>query len=295
MSSSGVLQGAPSVAPPPVRRALPSNPPNGKVEAMQISFWKMHGAGNDFILVDDRTRTFPIQDPAFIAHLCHRRRGIGSDGLLLIQSSTTADFQMRFFNPDGSEADLCGNGARCIARLAHEIGAAPADMHIATPAGLLRAEVIPPLVRLHLPPPKDWRLNLSVVWEKQELPLHFVNSGVPHAICMVEDIAPIDVAAVGACIRHHPLFAPAGTNVDFIQITGPRSLAIRTYERGVEAETLACGTGIVAAALVAEKLGRVQTPVQIQTAGGDRLDVSIFPLTLTGPAEHVFQGTCDYR
>lgn len=262
---------------------------------MQLPFWKMHGAGNDFILMDDRQLVFPVHDRAFIARICHRRRGIGSEGLLLIQPSGTADFRMRFFNPDGSEVDLCGNGARCIARLAHEIGAAPADMRIETAAGLLRAEIVAPLVRLHLPPPKDWRLNLSMEWKTRTMPLHFVNSGVPHAVGIVADLAAIDVASLGAFIRRHDLFAPAGTNADFIQITGPDSLAIRTYERGVEAETLACGTGIAAAALVAEKLGLVHAPVKVRTAGSDVLDVALAPLTLTGPAEHVFQGELDYR
>lgn len=262
---------------------------------MTIPFWKMHGAGNDFILVDDRALAFPAADTAFIARLCHRRRGIGSEGLLLIQPSATADFRMRFFNPDGSAADLCGNGARCIARLAYEIGAAPADMRIETDAGPVRAEILSPLVRLHLPPPKDWRLNLSLVWNNAEISLHFVNSGVPHAVVVVEDLSAVDVAALGACIRRHALFAPAGSNADFVQIAGPDSLAIRTYERGVEAETLACGTGIVAAALVAEKLGLVRGPVNVVTAGGDLLEVSLAPLTLTGPAEHVFQGAVDYR
>ena len=275
---------------------LPSGRPSGKVVPMAISFWKMHGAGNDFVLVDDRAGGFPADDTAFRAWLCDRRRGIGSDGLLLIQAAAAADFRMRFFNPDGSEADLCGNGARCIARLAHEIGAAPADMRIETRAGLVRAEILDlPLVRLHLPPPKDWRLDLSLEWKSQKLPLHFVNTGVPHAVSVVEDLAAVDVPVLGAFIRRHALFAPAGTNADFIQIAGPAALAIRTYERGVEGETLACGTGIAAAALVAEKLGLVRGPVQVKTAGGDFLEVSIFPLTLTGPAEHVFQGVADYR
>ena len=262
---------------------------------MQIPFWKMHGAGNDFILVDDRALTFPALESAFVARLCDRRRGVGSEGLLLIQPSTSADFRMRFFNPDGSEADLCGNGARCIARLAHEIGAAPADMRMETAAGSVRAEILPPLVRLHLPPPKDWRLNLSVVRNHREMPLHFVNSGVPHAVSLAEDLAALDVPALGAFIRHHALFAPAGTNADFIRIDGPGALAIRTYERGVEGETLACGTGIVAAALIAEKLGLVHSPVRVTTAGGDILEVGISPLTLTGPAEHSFRGTVLYR
>ena len=163
---------------------------------MNFHFWKMHGAGNDFILVDDRPEAFPDQDGGFIARLCERRRGIGAEGLLLIRPSASADFRMRFFNPDGTEADLCGNGARCIARLAFEIGAAPADMRIETAAGLVRAEVLPPQVRLHLPPAKDWRLDLSVLWKNRETPLHFVNSGVPHAVCVVERLASADVAEI---------------------------------------------------------------------------------------------------
>ncbi len=256
----------------------------------------MHGAGNDFILVDDRSLGFPAFDSAFIARICDRRRGIGAEGVLLIQPpATSSHFRMRFFNPDGSEVDMCGNGARCIARLAHELGAAPADMSIETAAGPVRAEILHPLVRLHLPPPRDWRLNLSMTWEMQEIPLHVVNSGVPHAVAVVQDLADVDVQALGSLIRRHSLFAPAGTNADFIEITGPDSLAIRTYERGVEAETLACGTGIAAAALVAEKLGLVRAPVHVKTAGGDTLEVGLSPLTLTGPAEHSFRGSIDYR
>ncbi len=261
---------------------------------MEMNFWKMHGAGNDFILVDDRDLKFPLADTRTIKHLCDRKRGIGSDGLLLIQPSDAADFRMRFVNPDASEADLCGNGARCIAQLAHEIGAAPADMKIETGAGVLRAEILPPFVRLELPLPKDWRMNLTLEWEEEELPLHFVNSGVPHAIVFVEDLTVVDVETLGRHIRQHALFAPLGTNANFVQTTGPSSLSIRTYERGVEAETLACGTGMVAAVLVAEKLGLIQSPAQVITAGGHMLEVATSPLTLTGPAEHSFRGTVDY-
>ena len=262
---------------------------------MNIPFWKMHGAGNDFILVDDRRFMFPREASDLVVRLCTRRRGVGAEGLLLIQPSSCAHFRMRFYNPDGTEADMCGNGARCIARLAHEIGAAPAQMQIETAAGILHADVFSPLVRLQLPPPKDWRLHLSVSWKESAHPVHSVNSGVPHAVCVVNDLSSTDVAAFGTFLRRHPLFAPAGTNADFVQITGPDSLSIRTYERGVEAETLACGTGIAAAALIAEKLGWVRAPVRVTTAGGDMLQVGIQPFTLTGPAEHVFQGTIDHR
>lgn len=262
---------------------------------MKTFFWKMHGAGNDFLLVDDRDLRFPAGDAAGLARLCDRHRGIGAEGVLLIQPSSAADFRMRFFNPDGTEADLCGNGARCIARLAHDLRAAPADMRMETRAGILRAEILPDRVRIHLPPPRDWRLHLSVEWAGQTWPVHFVNSGVPHAVCPVENLAQTDVAAFGAFLRRHPLFAPDGTNVDFIRVTGPASLAVRTFERGVEAETPACGTGIVAAVLIAEKLGLVSPPVQAAAAGGDILDVGLSPLTLTGPAEHVFRGEIDHR
>lgn len=257
---------------------------------MPIPFWKMHGAGNDFILVDDRDLAFPVRDTAFIARLCHRHRGIGSEGLLLIQPAAGADFRMRFFNPDGGEADLCGNGARCIARLAYELHIAPADMRIQTAAGMVRAEIFSGGVRLYLPEPNDWRLDLALRWNDREIELHFVNTGVPHAVAVVPDLAGVDVPALGTAIRHHDLFAPGGANADFIQITGPAALSIRTYERGVEAETLACGTGVVAGALVACRLGLVQAPVQVATAGGDTLEVGLAPLTLAGPAEHSFRG-----
>ena len=138
-------------------------------------------------------------------------------------------------------------------------------------------------------------MDLKVTWQGHDVPLYFVNSGVPHAVCQVPDVAAMDVAAMGSFIRHHPAFQPQGANANFIEITGPDSLAIRTYERGVEAETLACGTGIVAAALVAERLGLVLAPMRVKTAGGDILEVGLQPLTLTGPAEHSFQGQIDYR
>ena len=268
---------------------------------MEISFWKMHGAGNDFILVDDRGLTFPAGDRAWLAQVAGRRTGVGSEGIILIQPAADADFRMRFFNPDGSEVDMCGNGARCVARLAHEIGAAPACMRFNTGAGLLRAEVEGGLVRLHLTEPKDWRLRRTLRLSDRELPYSFVNSGVPHAVAEVADLAGLDVARLGAEVRYHPDFAPKGTNANFIAVTGPCALRIRTYERGVEAETLACGTGIVAAGLLAGRLGRVTPPVAITCASGDVLEVNyrLTPsgaedVTLLGPAAHVFRGVLAY-
>jgi diaminopimelate epimerase len=270
---------------------------------MRIPFWKMHGAGNDFVLVDDRSLSFPSKDPRFLQGIAERRFGVGSDGIILIQPSESAHFRMRFFNPDGGEVEMCGNGARCVARLAAEIGAAPRQMKFDTVAGVIRADVnTEGRVRLVMTEPKGWAFNQTLEIAGQKLTYHFVNSGVPHAVVEVPDVAKTDVAGLGRAIRYHPQFQPAGTNANFITLTGPDSLTVRTYERGVEAETLACGTGITACGLMMGKLGKVKTPVHITCASGDVLDVDFTPtndgatqVTLTGPAAHVFEGQLDYN
>jgi len=263
---------------------------------MTFRFSKMHGAGNDFVMIDDRKEVFPVDDPAFIARLANRPDGIGCEGVILVRPASHSNvrtlehsnisFSMRFFNPDGSEADLCGNGARCVAAFARTIGAAPAaTMTFETRAGLLSAEVLSDeRVRLSLPAPKDLRKN-------------FVNTGVPHAIVPVEDLTGVSVAEEGRRLRYSPAFAPAGTNVDFVKWTGSSSLSIRTYERGVEAETFACGTGSVAAALIGVAQYGLSFPVQVTTVRGDELEVDALwdgatfsSVTLTGPVKTVFSG-----
>jgi len=268
---------------------------------MRIPFWKMHGAANDFIMVDDRRGIFPVSDRRWISSITSRRTGVGSEGVILIQPSRKADFRMRFFNPDGGEVEMCGNGARCVARLARDIKAAPAKMTIDTVAGILSARVKGDNVCLWMTSPKDWRLNRSIKVEGQALRYGFVNTGVPHAVVEVRNLDKCDVQKLGAAIRYHRDFAPAGTNANFISVTGPESIRVRTYERGVEAETLACGTGITASALAAARMGRVKPPVKVTAASGDVLTVD-FKLsgdtaenvTLLGPAVHVFQGILEY-
>lgn len=269
---------------------------------MKLKFWKMHGAGNDFILLDDRAEKFPCDDKAWIAGISARHTGIGCEGVILIRKSARADFKMRFFNPDGGEADMCGNGARCIARLACEIGAAPAEMSIETLAGILKAEVSGDSVRLHMTMPRDWKMGKTLSLGKKRVGYSFVNSGVPHAVVHAEDLDAVDVQRTGAAVRYHKDFAPSGTNANFVAVTGPQSIRVRTYERGVEAETLACGTGIVASALVSGKLKLVKAPVAVTCASGDVLEVDYEltgsgarNVTLRGPAVHVFQGTVEYR
>ena len=255
---------------------------------MRVPFVKMHGAGNDFVMIDDRDGAFPAGARA-IASIAPCGVGIGCEGVILVQKSERAEFRMRFFNPDGSEADMCGNGARCVAAFAREIGAARGDrMRFETRAGVVEAEIVgPELVKVALPDPRDLGEN-------------FVNSGVPHAIVPVDDLAAADVAGEGRRIRFSDKFAPEGTNVDFVRYSPPNALAIRTYERGVEAETGACGTGSVAAALVGVAQHGLSFPVRVETALGYELvvdgawDGSQFSsVTLTGPVRRVFDGIVD--
>lgn len=268
---------------------------------MNIPFWKMHGAGNDFILVDDRAETFPISDAEWLRLIAQRRTGIGCEGIILLQPSDDADIRMRFFNPDGNEVEMCGNGARCIARLASEIGAAGNRMTIETVAGTLHAEIIDENVRLLLTPPHGMVTEQTLNLDGKDLTYSFVNTGVPHVVIVDDDLPSVDVDTVGRGIRHHDAFAPAGTNVNFASPTGPQELSVRTYERGVEAETLACGTGIVASAIISVKLGLVSAPVHVTAASGDILIVdckisgdTVESASLLGPAVHVFEGSLQH-
>lgn len=255
---------------------------------MKVKFTKMHGAGNDFVMIDDRDGVFP-EDCRRIAAMSARATGIGCEGVIVVQKSDKADFKMRFFNPDGSEAELCGNGARCVAAYAKEIGVVRGGvMCFETIAGLVDAEIVDARqVKVWMPTPKDLRKD-------------FVNSGVPHRIVVVENLAKADVENEGRRIRLSEEFAPEGTNVDFVTYRTDSRLSIRTYERGVEAETGACGTGAVAAAVVGVAQYGLKFPVQVKTALGYELTIdgecdgsSFNSVTLTGPARKVFEGEID--
>ncbi|MCR5413598.1 MAG: diaminopimelate epimerase [Kiritimatiellae bacterium] len=256
----------------------------------RIHFVKMHGAGNDFILVDDRTGNFPIDDHRRIAAMATRPDGIGCEGVIIVQVSDKADFRMRFFNPDGTEADLCGNGARCVAAFAREIGAAKGPkMRFETLAGFVDAEILGDgLVKIAMPDPHD-------------LGNDFVVAGVPHKVIPVEHLSKADVVGEGRRIRLSEAFAPDGTNVDFVTYRAPHRVKIRTYERGVEAETGACGTGSVAAAVVGVSDYGLEFPVQVSTITGYELTVdgswdgkSFSGITLTGPVKRLFEGILDW-
>ncbi|MFP7753920.1 diaminopimelate epimerase [Thermodesulfobacteriota bacterium B35] len=270
-----------------------------KIADLPLPFVKMSGTGNDFIIIDHRRPRIAGEGMQEFARLvCRRRFSVGADGLILIENSDTADFRWRFFNADGSVAEMCGNGARCAARFAYMHGIAPARMRFETLAGVIEAGVAGLDVSVKMTRPAGFRMEQKVEVDGTTVILHCVDTGVPHAVVFVEDIDGTDVCGLGSRIRHHQAFMPAGTNVNFVRQQEDGAFKVRTYERGVEDETRACGTGAVASALVAAILGRADSPVEIVTSGGDRLTI-FFDLAegpaadnvfLKGPAHVVYRG-----
>ena len=264
-----------------------------------IPFAKMSGSGNDFVIIDNRKDLVPRRRmPAFVRAVCRRGLSVGADGVIFIQRSSREDFRWHYYNADGGEAEMCGNGSRCVAQFAvlHKI--APKTMTFETLAGAIRAVVGTKSVTVRLPLPTDLRLDVPLDVDGKSFDAHFLNTGVPHTVLFVDDVEAVDVARLGRAIRFHPRFAPAGTNANFVRVESPNRLAIRTYERGVEAETLACGTGAVAAALLAGFLGKARSPVTLKTRGGPPLTVSflldgrrVTRVELTGEARLVYEGT----
>jgi len=240
----------------------------------KIPFWKMHGSGNDFVVIDHRHGFIPeAERSSFVRAVCRRKIGVGADGLIFLEGSKTVDFRWRFFNADGSEAEMCGNGGRCAARFATLSGIAPPQLAFETQAGIIHAEVKGRRVKLELSRPHGLKLNLAIPVADETWLGHFINTGVPHVVLPVPDPETAPITEVGRSIRFHDLFAPAGTNVNFIKILGPREIKIRTYERGVEDETLACGTGAVASALIAAQLENLDSPVSVHTRSGEILTI----------------------
>ena len=305
-----------------VQRAIGST--RGKSES-RFTFVKMSGAGNDFVLLDNRKAVLGEAEKAgFARRVCRRRVGVGADGLILIEppggfgaadgagepgggesngGESGVDYAMRYFNADGSEGELCGNGTRCAAAFALWIGAAPARQRIATPVGVLRAEVVTPgsgssaTVRVELAPPGSVRrVRLA------DLPggdgdragdgeVFALEVGVPHAVEMVADLDAVDVPRRGGAIRRHPAF-PAGANANFVALDqSVGEIRLRTFERGVEAETLACGTGAVAAATVAHRHFGWPPTARIRVTSGDLLHIELTPeaARMEGPATRIYE------
>lgn len=249
---------------------------------MYLNFTKMNGAGNDFIMLDNRKGHITLR-PEQIAHLCDRHRGIGADGLLMVNlpSTSNASLRMRYYNADGYEAEMCGNGARCFTRYgAHLLEKITGTIVFETAAGVLEGELIEDQVKISMSQPHTIHLHESV-GEHQNI--HSLNTGVPHVVLFVDDLETTPVIQVGRTLRHHPHFAPAGTNVNFVKILNRNLLEIRTFERGVEDETLACGTGVVASAILHHLLSSIDPPIRVKVRGQDILEVNFSSHNLLNP------------
>jgi len=261
-----------------------------------MEFYKMTGGGNDFILIDNREGKIDVATlrPS-VPRICRRKLSVGADGLIVLENSDKANFRWHFFNADGSEAEMCGNGGRCAARLAHYLGIAPADLSFETAAGIIQAQVKGTVVKLTLPPPTDIRLGITLPIGEEEISVDFINTGVPHSVIFAPELTEVDVVGLGRQIRYHQAFQPAGTNVDFVRVENS-AVEIRTYERGVEDETLACGTGAVAAAVIAGLRGLVTSPTTVIPRSGEALTIyykgeqKIMEVSLEGEVRMIYRG-----
>lgn len=261
-----------------------------------VSFWKMSGSGNDFIIIDNRTLFIDKTDfRNTVAKICKRSMSVGADGVILIEPSNKVDFKWDFYNSDGSTAEMCGNGSRCAARFCYENGISGKQMKFESLAGIIEAEITGcSSVKVKLTRPSDLKLDIEI--PLTDLPLNgsFVNTGVPHIAIEVEDIDNFDVKKYGREIRFHKLFSPKGTNANFYKILPDKTVKIRTYERGVEDETLACGTGSAAVAFILHKKSILKSPVELITTGGMKLIIHIDVddnVYLEGEARLVYKGT----
>ena len=266
----------------------------------KLNFTKMVGAGNDFIILDNGLKVQGLRLKgldALARRLCDRKTGIGADGVLVLEKSKIADFRMRIFNADGSEAEMCGNGLRCAVLFTGK-----KKTNVETKAGLYDGEITAKnRVKIRMENPKDLRQDFSIKVNFRDLKINYINTGVPHVVIFVEGLGKINVNEIGRAIRYHEEFAPKGANVNFVEIVDDNNINIRTYERGVEGETLACGTGSVAAAIISRVKGKgLRVKVNVHTQGGvlkvefAKSGNKVKNVCLDGEAKIVFTGEVDY-
>lgn len=245
----------------------------------KFRFVKYQGAGNDFILIDDRALFFDISK---VKSLCNRKFGIGADGVILLQN----DFRMRIFNSDGSEAESCGNGLRCLMKFLLHLGFPKKAYRITTGNRVVEADFVGDRVSVRMGAPRDIQSHMIDGYR-----VHSLDTGVPHVVSFVSDVEKIDLATLGSFFRHHPIFLPRGTNVNFAEIQSDGSIRVRTYERGLEGESLACGTGAAAVAFIASQTQNLPNPIQIRFPGGDlEMHVTGSDVRMIGDAVKVFEG-----
>ncbi|HEX6789813.1 MAG TPA: diaminopimelate epimerase, partial [Candidatus Krumholzibacteria bacterium] len=276
---------------------------------VKLEFVKMDGAANDFIMVDNRSGRIRLSREA-VRHLCDRRRGVGSDGLILVEPAPDHDFFMHYYNPDGGEEVMCGNGARCAAHFAAGLGLGRAQdgattLHFMTGSGAIDARVAGDRVSMSMMNARAMQRDLPVKVAPGKAAVHFMIVGTRHAVVPMDDVTRLtadEVFQFGRTLRHDPAFAPEGANVNFASLASDGRMHLRTYEKGVEAETLACGTGSVASAVLFAHQGRVTSPVRVVQHSGDELIISFDPapdgathVRMDGPAHVNFTGSADVR
>ncbi|MHC4872001.1 MAG: diaminopimelate epimerase [Planctomycetota bacterium] len=268
---------------------------------MKINFDKMSGTGNDFLVIDNRNKNINEgQVTDFAVSVCPRKTAIGADGVILLEESDCADFKMRIINSDGSEAEMCGNGARCAADFAFRKNIADNNMTFETLAGIIKAEITDnPKVRLTDTEKPEFIESFDYCSRSDNI--YYLNTGVPHTVIAVEDIEKIKISEWGRAIRMHEKFSPAGTNVNFISRKNDSEIILRTYERGVEAETLACGTGAAAAAVTASIIWNMHCPITVNVRSGEKLKIyftaegdKFTDIYLEGPVKTVYQGCLEF-
>jgi diaminopimelate epimerase len=265
---------------------------------ISIPFSKYSGGGNDFILIDHRNASFSSENPGLIQKLCHRHQGIGADGVIFLENSQCCDARMRIFNADGYEAEMCGNGLRCLARFMIELGFPTRCYTIETMQRMLTVEMREQKVKASMGPPADMQWDIPLSIQEKTYTLHYLDTGVPHAILFVDNVDSQPVQFLAPLIRSHPRFAPKGTNVDFVQVVSPHTISIRTYERGVEGETEACGTGACASAVAAAIKKQLVPPIEVITRSKETLSIdfridslgNVQEVSQMGPANKTFQG-----
>ncbi|MFH2046477.1 MAG: diaminopimelate epimerase [Pseudomonadota bacterium] len=263
-----------------------------------ITFFKMSGSGNDFIIIDNRNNVVEVKDlKSFITKVCARRMSVGADGFILIENDDSADFKWQFFNSDGSRAEMCGNGARCAARFAYMNKIAGPDMSFVTDAGIVHARVLDGRVKVNMMEPSVCKYDYQIQLKDGPITVSSLNTGVPHVVIIADDLENIDVVNIGREIRFHENYAPAGTNVNFISGIKDKTIYIRTYERGVEDETLACGTGSIASALVVAYKNKIESPVNVITRSKGVLTIHykqdngrFYDIYLEGDARVIYKG-----
>lgn len=259
---------------------------------MQIDFYKYQGTGNDFVMIDNRLATFPKNNTQLIEHLCDRRFGIGADGLILLENDTETDFRMVYYNSDGNQSSMCGNGGRCLVAFAKKLNVIENNTTFIATDGLHHATISADgLVSLQM-------IDVDAIQTTPEF--SFLNTGSPHHVQLVEDLEQYNVKENGAAIRYSKLYGKQGSNINFVKKIDATTFSVRTYERGVEDETLACGTGVTAVAIAMNATGKTNaTSIHLNVEGGklavsfDKKDGHYTNIFLIGPAEFVFKGTIE--